>query len=130
MNHNKNTINILHINTYLIISRNTYKICKKHTKKYSEPIKIDQIVQNIVHYYDGNDIPNLTYLGMVSFIDPIREEVKDAIKKYTAVYFGATGGAGALYSEHIVASEIVAYEDLGTEAIRKLTVKDFPVTVV
>jgi len=58
------------------------------------------------------------------------EEVKDAIKKYTAVYFGATGGAGALYSEHIVASEIVAYEDLGTEAIRKLTVKDFPVTVV
>ncbi len=58
------------------------------------------------------------------------DEVKDAIKEYTAVYFGATGGAGALYSEHVESSEIIAYEDLGTEAIRKLTVKDFPVTVV
>ena len=48
----------------------------------------------------------------------------------TAVYFAATGGAGALLSKCIVASETVCYEDLGTEAVRRLTVKDFPATVV
>ena len=47
-----------------------------------------------------------------------------------AVYFAAVGGAGALLSKSIVKSEMVAYEDLGTEAIRKLEVKDFPVIVV
>ena len=47
-----------------------------------------------------------------------------------AVYFAAVGGAGALLSKSIVSSEVVAYEDLGTEAIRRLEVKDFPVIVV
>lgn len=57
------------------------------------------------------------------------EVVKDAIKKYIAVYFIATGGAAALLSMHIKSSEIIAYEDLGPEAIRKLYVEDFPVIV-
>lgn len=57
-------------------------------------------------------------------------EVVDAIRRYQGVYFGAIGGAGALLSKHIVASELIAYEDLGPEAVRKLTVKDFPVTVI
>ena len=48
----------------------------------------------------------------------------------TAVYFAAVGGAGALLSKRITSSEVVAYEDLGTEAIRKLTVENFPVIVV
>ena len=47
-----------------------------------------------------------------------------------AVYFAAVGGAGALLSKCIVESQMIAYEDLGTEAIRKLTVKDFPAVVV
>ena len=47
-----------------------------------------------------------------------------------AVYFAAVGGAGALLSKCIVESQVIAYEDLGTEAIRKLTVKDFPAVVV
>lgn len=47
-----------------------------------------------------------------------------------AVYFAAVGGAGALLSKRILSSQVVAYEDLGTEAIRKLEVKDFPVIVV
>ncbi len=55
--------------------------------------------------------------------------VKDAIKKYKAVYFIATGGAAALLSMHIKSSEIIAYEDLGPEAIRKLYVENFPVIV-
>ena len=54
----------------------------------------------------------------------------EAIVRNGGVYFAAVGGAGALLSKCILTSEIVAYEDLGTEAIRKLTVKDFPVIVV
>lgn len=57
-------------------------------------------------------------------------DVKDAIKKYKAVYFGATGGAGALLSKHIKTSEVIAYPELGPEAIRKLTVEDLPLTVI
>jgi len=57
-------------------------------------------------------------------------EVVDAMKQYGAVYFGAIGGCGALLSNCIKKSEIVAYEDLGAEAIRRLEVVDFPVIVV
>ena len=56
--------------------------------------------------------------------------VKEAIKQYKAVYFGAIGGAGALASRSIKKSDVVAYEELGAEAIRRLEVEDFPVTVV
>jgi fumarate hydratase subunit beta len=56
--------------------------------------------------------------------------VKEAMKQYKAVYFGAIGGAGALASRSIKKSEVVAYEELGAEAIRRLEVEDFPVTVV
>ena len=58
------------------------------------------------------------------------DEVKNAIAECGAVYFGAIGGAGALLAHHVVSSEVIAYEDLGTEAVRRLEVKDFPVTVV
>lgn len=58
------------------------------------------------------------------------QAVKDAIVRNGAVYFAAVGGAGALLSRSITESQMIAYDDLGTEAIRKLTVKDFPVIVV
>jgi fumarate hydratase subunit beta len=58
------------------------------------------------------------------------QAVKDAIKKYKAVYFAAIGGAGALISKSIKKAEVIAYEDLGAEAIRRLEVKNFPVTVI
>lgn len=57
-------------------------------------------------------------------------EVKEAIVKYRAVYFAAVGGAGALLSKSIKAQEIVAYEDLGPEAIRRLVVENFPAIVI
>lgn len=57
-------------------------------------------------------------------------EIKEGLKKYRAVYFAATGGAGALIAQSIKRSEIVAYEDLGTEAIRRLEVDQFPAIVV
>lgn len=76
--------------------------------------------------------PSLLELGLKGMIGKGRrsEEVKASINKNEAVYFAAVGGAGALLSKCITASEVIAYEDLGTEAIRKMTVKDFPVIVV
>jgi len=58
------------------------------------------------------------------------QAVKDAMQQYKAVYFGAIGGAGALASKSIKKSEVIAYEELGAEAVRRLEVEDFPVTVV
>jgi len=58
------------------------------------------------------------------------QPVKDALRRYTGVYFGAIGGAGAVLSRHVKKLEIVAYADLGTEAIRRLEVEDFPAIVI
>ena len=58
------------------------------------------------------------------------QEVKDAMKKYRAVYMAAIGGAGALISKSIKKSEVIAYEELGAEALRRLEVEGFPATVV
>lgn len=76
--------------------------------------------------------PALLDLGLVGMIGKGKrsEEVQAAIVRNGAVYFAAVGGAGALLSRAITGSEVVAYDDLGTEAIRKLTVEKFPVIVV
>lgn len=58
------------------------------------------------------------------------KEVKEAMKKHRAVYLGAIGGAGALFAGCIRKVEVVAYDDLGPEALRRIEVRDFPVTVV
>jgi len=57
-------------------------------------------------------------------------EVVEAMKKHGAVYFGAIGGAGALIAKRIVSAEVIAYPELGPEAVRRLVVKDFPVIVI
>ena len=76
--------------------------------------------------------PELLDLGLGAMIGKGKrsQEVKDAIVRNGSVYFAAVGGAGALLSKCILSSEVIAYDDLGTEAIRKLQVKDFPVIVV
>lgn len=76
--------------------------------------------------------PALLDLGLKGIIGKGKRsiEVKEAIMKNGAVYFAAVGGAGALLSKSIRSSKIIAYDDLGTEAIRKLEVKNFPVIVV
>jgi len=58
------------------------------------------------------------------------QDVKDAMIKYKAVYLGAIGGAGSIISNSILEAKIIAYEELGAEALRLLKVKDFPVTVI
>ena len=76
--------------------------------------------------------PTLLDLGQRGMIGKGKrtEEVRQALMRNDAVYFAAVGGAGALLSKAIMKSEVIAYDDLGTEAIRKLEVKDFPVIVV
>lgn len=76
--------------------------------------------------------PSLLELGLKGMIGKGKrtDAVKQAIMQNGAVYFAAVGGAGALLSKSIISSEVIAYDDLGTEAIRKLQVKDFPVIVV
>ena len=76
--------------------------------------------------------PRLLDLGLSGMIGKGKraEDVRQAIVRNGAIYFAAIGGAGALLSKSITSSEVIAYDDLGTEAIRKLTVKDLPCIVV
>ncbi|MBQ2802071.1 MAG: Fe-S-containing hydro-lyase [Lachnospiraceae bacterium] len=76
--------------------------------------------------------PSLLDLGLKGMIGKGKrsQAVSDAIVRNQAVYFAAVGGAGALLSKCIKKSEVIAYDDLGTEAIRKLEVENFPVIVV
>jgi fumarate hydratase subunit beta len=76
--------------------------------------------------------PTLHALGLKGSIGKGQrsKEVKEALKKYKAVYLASSGGTGALISKSIVASEVVAYPELGPEAINRLKVKDFPCIVI
>ncbi len=76
--------------------------------------------------------PRLMELGLKGMIGKGKRSpaVKEAIVKYKAVYLGATGGAGALISRAIKAAEVIAYEELGPEAIRRMVVENFPAVVI
>lgn len=76
--------------------------------------------------------PRLTAIGLKGMIGKgsRNDSVKEALKRDKAVYLGATGGAGALLSQRIISAKVVAYEELGPEAIRELEVKEFPVVVI
>jgi len=76
--------------------------------------------------------PHLIRLGLTGMIGKGSRspDVIAAMREHGAVYFGAVGGAGALLARCVEASEVIAYEDLGAEAIRKLTVKNMPLTVI
>jgi fumarate hydratase subunit beta len=76
--------------------------------------------------------PRLMEIGLKGMIGKgmRKKEVVEAMKKYKAVYFAATGGAGALLAKAIKKAQVVAYEDLGPEAVTRLEVEDFPVIVV
>jgi fumarate hydratase subunit beta len=75
--------------------------------------------------------PQLIAKGLKGMIGkgPRGEAVVDSMKQHKSVYFGAVGGAAALIAKAIKSAEVVAYDDLGTEAIRRLEVEDFPVIV-
>jgi fumarate hydratase subunit beta len=76
--------------------------------------------------------PRLHALGLKATIGKGKrsDAVKEALRTHRAVYFGATGGAGALLSKCITASKVIAFDELGPEAVREMTVKDFPLLVI
>lgn len=76
--------------------------------------------------------PKLISLGLKGMIGKGRRSpaVRDAMKQHEAVYFGATGGAGALISRSVISAEVIAYEDLGPEAVVRLEVRDMPLFVI
>jgi fumarate hydratase subunit beta len=76
--------------------------------------------------------PTLLSLGLKGMVGKGKRSpaVKEAIIKHKAIYFGATGGAGALLSKAVVSYEVVAYEELGPEAVARLVVKDLPLFVI
>lgn len=76
--------------------------------------------------------PRLIGLGLKATIGKGKrsDAVKKAMADHKAVYFGATGGAGALLSKCITASKVIAFDELGPEAVREMTVKDFPLLVI
>ena len=148
----------LHSGDYVYITGTIYTARDAAHKRMAEalsagqPLPID-MKNNIIYYMgpsparEGRPIgsagpttatrmdkyaPTLLDLGEKAMIGKGKrsKEVMDAIVRNHAVYFAAVGGAGALLSKCITKSEIVCYEDLGAEAIRKLEVKDFPVIVV
>ena len=115
-----------------------------------EPLPID-LKNNIIYYMgpsparEGRPIgsagpttasrmdrytPQLLDLGLGGMIGKGSPEVIEGIVRNGAVYFAAVGGAGALLSKCITKSEVIAYDDLGTEAVRRLTVENFPAIVV
>jgi len=76
--------------------------------------------------------PRLHSLGLKASVGKGKrnDAVKDALKEFKAVYFGATGGAGALLSQCIKEAKVIAFDELGPEAIRELTVEEFPLLVI
>ena len=127
---------------------------KRMVASYQETGKLPFSIENAVIYYAGPSpakegqvigsvgpttsyrmddyAPTLIQLGLGGMVGKGQrnEAVKQAMIEQKAVYFAATGGAGALISQHIKKVEIIAYEDLGAEAVRRLEVENFPVVVV
>ncbi len=146
-----NAGDIVHITGYIYTARDAAHKRLLELIKNNQPLPFD--IQGAVIYYVGPTPPKPgkvigsagpTTSSRMDIYAPLMIEkglkgmigkggrsaaVKEAIQKHKAIYFIATGGAGALLSKHIKSAEIVAYEDLGPEAIRRLYVENFPVIV-
>ena len=99
------------------------------------PAKGDQVIGSAgptTSYRMDAYAPRLYSLGLAASMGKGKrnEELRAALQQYGGVYLGATGGAAALLARHITAAEVIAYPELGPEAVRRLTVKDFPAIVV
>ena len=154
----KETAKTLHAGDYVYIAGTIYTARDAAHKRMQETLQRGEALplemkENVIYYMgppparEGRPIgsagpttasrmdkyaPELLDLGLGAMIGKGKrsQEVKDAIVRNGSVYFAAVGGAGALLSKCILSSEVIAYDDLGTEAIRKLQVKNFPVIVV
>ena len=127
----RETLKSLHAGDYVYISGTIYTARDAAHKRMIETLdegrELPLDLKDNVIYYMG-----LLDLGMGAMIGKGKrsQAVIDAIVRNGAVYFAAVGGAGAILSKCIKESEVIAYDDLGTEAIRKLTVENMPMIVV
>ena len=154
----KETAKTLHAGDYVYITGTIYTARDAAHKRMQETLQRGEALplemkENVIYYMgpsparEGRPIgsagpttasrmdkyaPELLDLGLGAMIGKGKrsKEVIDSMKKNTAVYFAAVGGAGALLSQCIKKSEVIAYDDLGTEAIRKLYVEKLPVITV
>ena len=154
----KETAKTLHAGDYVYITGTIYTARDAAHKRMQETLQRGEALplemkENVIYYMgpsparEGRPIgsagpttasrmdkyaPELLDLGLGAMIGKGKrsQEVKDAIVRNGSVFFAAVGGGGELLSKCILSSEVIAYNDLGTEAIRKLQVKDFPVIVV
>ena len=99
------------------------------------PAKPDQVIGAAgptTSYRMDPFVTDLLQAGMKGMIGkgPRSQEVRDGLQKHIGVYFGATGGAAALLSKSIVKAEVIAFDELGPEAVRRLEIKDMPLIVV
>ena len=154
----KNDARALHCGETILLSGTIYTardaahIRLINSIRQGEPLPFD--IENAIVYYAGptpakpgdmigsagpttsgrmdSAAPLLIASGMTAMIGkgPRSHDVIEAMRKHGAVYFGAIGGAGAFLARCVKSSQVIAYEDLGTEAIRKLTVKNMPLTVI
>ena len=155
---NEEEIRSLHAGDYVYLTGTVYTARDAAHKRMSEALSAGRelpvnMENNVIYYMgpsparEGRPIgsagpttasrmdkytPALLELGLKGMIGKGKRSkaVKEAIVKNRVVYFAAVGGAGALLSKSIVSSEVIAYDDLGTEAIRRLEIKNFPVIVV
>lgn len=138
----------------VLISGTIYTARDAAHKRMADKGKIPFDIKNAVVYYTGPTPPKpgqiigscgpttsgrmdeytpaLIEQGMTGMIGKGERSaaVVNAMKEHTSVYFGAIGGAGALISKCVQSCDVIAYDDLGAEAVRKLTVKDFPAVVL
>ena len=154
----KETAKTLHAGDYVYITGTIYTARDAAHKRMQETLQRGEALplemkENVIYYMgpsparEGRPIgsagpttasrmdkyaPTLLDEGLTGMIGKGKrsEAVIDSMKKNTAVYFAAVGGAGALLSKCIKKSEVIAYNDLGTEAIRKLYVENLPVITV
>ncbi len=139
------------ITGYIYTARDAAHKRMVETLQRGEPLPVE--LRGQVIYYVGPTPPKegqvigsagpTTAIRMDKYVEPLLKlglkgmigkgyrspQVKELLKKYKAVYFAAVGGVATLLQRHIKSSELIAYEDLGTEAIRRLYVEDFPVIV-
>lgn len=155
---NRETVATLKAGDYVYISGTVYTARDAAHKRMQEALETGETLPlelsgNVIYYMgpsparEGRPIgsagpttasrmdkyaPKLLDLGLTGMIGKGKrsQAVRDAIVRNQSVYFAAVGGAGALLSKAITKSEVIAYDDLGTEAIRKLEVVNFPVIVV
>ena len=133
----KEEIRNLHAGDSVLITGTIYTARDAAHKRMQEALKNGEKLPlamegNVIYYMGPSPAREGRTIGLKGMIGKGKrsKEVIDAIVRNEAVYFAAVGGAGALLSKSILSSEVIAYDDLGTEAIRKLEVKDFPAIVV